>query len=482
MPESEATSLWARAARGAALLAAVLAAPAGFAQEWEFSPGIFVGVTWTDNSRLTTDAQDPQSETSYEISPRFTLNRLGERWTLSSTYSVRSRFYSENSDQDEAFHDLSLNSLLWLAGNDLGVNFTADISQQVIDPTQAVSLTTVTRTANRTESQTYGVEPFYNFALGSNTNGRLSYRYGLVEYDAPTLNDNKQGRALAQIASNPGGSKWTLGAYASRAVIDYDTGLEVVLTRVSGDVGYRITPRSEFVLTVGEDDQDFGDIPFVRDAGGTFWLAGFRGSLSDTTTYEVRAGERFFGDSYLLRFDRTEGKLTVSVSYEEETATRGSSQFDYEDALSFLSNITGLTQPALTPDVYINKRFAVNGTYALPKSSLRLTLFDNDRDYLTAIAVPTGANSSTGIGLQWTWSASTRSRLSLSANWQQFDPRGGTAGDAEPRDLRIGATWRRTIFERSYVSLRLSHNQRENATVNGDYDENIVSLGIGYDL
>ena len=43
-------------------------------------------------------------------------------------------------------------------------------------------------------------------------------------------------------------------------------------------------------------DNDLGTLPFTGDVDGSFWLAGFRGSLSDTTTYEVRIGEQFYGD------------------------------------------------------------------------------------------------------------------------------------------------------------------------------------------
>ena len=141
---------------------------------------------------------------------------------------------------------------------------------------------------------------------------------------------------------------WSIGGSFSTSDIKFDTGREITLTRISIDLGYSVSPRADFVVTLGNDDNDLGPVPTAADSDGFFWLAGLSGSLDDATDYEVRVGEQFFGDSYLLQFNRTRGRLALNVSYNEQATTFGSSQLGGLGGLGALVARPGALRRATT--------------------------------------------------------------------------------------------------------------------------------------
>lgn len=459
------------------LAAIVLVAYPVGAQSWDTSASILAAATVSDNGGLTSTGSQ-NTATSFELTPSFGVSRTGPRWTLTSNYRLQMRFYESDTIGDRAFHNLNLNSQFMVIEDVAGVLFNSTISQQTIDPLEPVGLTTATGQRNLSESNTYAIEPFINFSLGSFTAGRLSYRAGLVEYDAPQLPDSKSGRALASVTTNPAGAAWSFTAFLSQNDLEYDSGREITLSRASVDTAYQVTPRAQLVLNVGVDDNDVGDLPFTNDVDGTFWLAGVRGSFNEFSNYEARVGRQFYGDSYQLHYDRQRGRVAVGLDYNESTSTRGGSQLDYEAILNYVSDIVGIELPGVTQDVYVQKRFSVNGSYTLAKSSWRLTVFNENREYVTNLDGDL-EDSILGFGLNWSWAATSRTNVEAALNWQRFEPRDE---DSNPRDLRMSVSWRRALFTSSYVSLRLMHNQRESRRGRPTYEENVLTLGIGHEF
>ena len=278
------------------------------------------------------------------------------------------------------------------------------------------------------------------------------------------------------VGTDPERARWSLGASYTNSDIEYDTGRSVTLARTSVDFGYDVTPRTEFVLSVGQDDNDLGNLPFLGDIDGAFWLAGFKGRLGANTSYEARVGEQFFGDSYLFSLERAQGRLTFSVSYSEQASTFGGAQIDFQTILSLLTNVGGIDQPNTTQDVFVSKRLNLGMGYTLPKSSFQLTVFNDDRTFLSNLD-GNREDSGGGARLTWNWQLSQTSTFIFSANYRRFQIR--NTGD-EPKDLFVEARWRRDLFERAFMDLRLLHNQRQSDIEQFDFEENTVAFGVGY--
>ncbi len=449
----------------------------GPAQGWQISPSIYTSVLVTDNINLTNDDLKVD-DTSYEISPGLLLSRIGPRWTFNSNYQMQARRFSSTSENDQVFHNLNLSSNFVAVPERLGVTVSSNIQQQLIDRAGGFGATTASRAANLTDVNTYAIEPYYTFDLGPATSGRVSYRAGLIEFDTPQLTDTKDKRIAASFATRPLDARWSVGGAISSSNVEYDTGRDVTLDRYSVDLGYTVSPKAELVLTFGEDSNDLGALPFAGETDGTFWLAGVLGQLNETTSYEIRAGEQFFRDSYLVDFQRTKGRLAINVVYNESATTFGTQQIDYQGLLDFFSDVGGLNLPNQTQDVFVSKRLTAGFIYTLPKSSWRLNVFNDSRDFITSLD-GSADDSGGGATLGWDWQASARGRLTLTANWQKIQLR---ATGEQPEDLRLGLSWRQEVSRRAYVDLRLIYNQRDSPDELLNFEESSAILGFGIEL
>lgn len=461
------------------LLCAALGASVAEAQ-WEFQPSIYTGVLWTDNLGLQPEGQK-RDDLSFEVSPSLLMTHKGPRFTLDSNYILQARQFKENDQNDQVFHNLDLTAdFIALAdqGNQAGVTFLSNLRQQIVDLQLGIGSTTATRVGNQTDLQTYAVEPYWNFSAGSVLTGRVAYRKSLTEFDAPRLLDSTNDNITLSVGTDPQRARWSVGASYTNSDIEYDTGRSVTLARTSVDFGYDITPRTQIVLSAGQDDNDLGNLPLLGDIDGAFWSAGLKGRLGANTSYEGRVGEQFFGDSYLFSLERTQGRLTFSVSYSEQASTFGGAQIDFQTILSLLTNVGGIDQPNTTQDVFVSKRLNLGMGYTLPKSSFQLTLFNDDRTFLSNLD-GNREDSGGGARLTWNWQMSQTSTFILSANLRRFVIR--NTGD-EPKDFFVEARWRRDLFERAYMDLRLLHNQRQSDIVQFDFEENTVAVGIGYNF
>ncbi len=473
----------ARAVRRIVAVAALLPA-AGLsvhADLWDVDASIQVGVTYSDNGEL--DADNESSATSYDIQPRIGIVRDGPKLDATVNYRVDAVYGDErrNGEDNEVFHYLDAVSNFDFIENRLGVSLNSSITQQITDPGERVGFSNATRIGNLDEVSTINLAPYFRFSPATFTSGEVTYSYGVVEYGQPSAIDSKQGVANLVVSSAPPSSplNWTLNLTDTR--VEYDTGRDVTLQRAGVDFGYAITPRMDAVLNVGIDENDFEGAPTTRgDTDGAFWLAGIRGTIGANTTYEARAGEQFFGDSYLLEFNRTARRLTTAISYTEEATSLGSRQLDYEYLLSFLDDIGGLDLPVNSDDTYVSKRLNVTLGYALAKSSWDFSVFLEDRDYLTTRdGDGREGDGSQGVRLGWNWTPGDRMNVGASMDWTESELR--TDG-REPRDFRATASVRRNLPDAGFLTLRLWHTQRRNSTTTDEYEENGASLGFGYEF
>ena len=84
----------------------------------------------------------------------------------------------------------------------------------------------------------------------------------------------------------------------------------------------------------------------------------------------------------------------------------------------------------------MSKRLNVGATYTMAKSSWQLNIFNDKREYITTLDGGL-EDGGTGAALRWSWQASSRMNVALSANWQQFEIR--NTGE-KPDDIRLEAT------------------------------------------
>ncbi|MEO1575061.1 MAG: TIGR03016 family PEP-CTERM system-associated outer membrane protein, partial [Pseudomonadota bacterium] len=330
--------------RAPLLCAAVLLWTHAAQAQWEITPSVYLSTLYTDNVGfrgglfLFDDATGQTDDISYSIAPRLDVRHEGPRLTLNSSAQFQVRRFLEFDQNNQEFTNLNLNSNYQFIRDRLGVDVTGNIQQQVIDRQLGIGGTTANRTGNLTDFSNFAIQPYFNFELGRATTGRIAYRTGVNEFDAPQLIDSKNDQLTATISSRLGG-RWTVGGTFTDSGVEFDTGRDVSLQRTALDLGYRVTPRTELVLQAGEDTNDLGTGGVFGDVQGSFWMAGVVGQVGTGTNYEVRVGEQFFGDSLLVNFDRTRGRLTLNLSYIEQASTFGGGSINPQALLALVTNV-----------------------------------------------------------------------------------------------------------------------------------------------
>ncbi len=466
------------------VVGAMTASVSAGASEWEYAADLFTGLTYTNNVILA-PSSGKEDEGIWEISPTIIATRDGKRVDVQFDYRLQGLLYAREDRRNEVYNYLQSSLQAAVIPDFIQFDADASISQTVIDPLLASGNSSISVSGNSAETMTVNVSPYIQRKLGPATTFRLGASAGLVEYDAPTLVDNNQVDYFASLANEGGGGpfNWSFG-YQSK-LVDYDIGQEIELARATGEIGLRIGARTEFVVSGGEDINDFGSLPGSRVAEGSFWNVGFRGGFGDNVQFDVRVGEQFFGDSYSVQFSRSSRALETTVSYTEEATTVGAQQLDFSNALALLGlagvviddqfDISGFELPQRDPELYIRRRFDLTNTLTTGRSTFGSRLYYEDRSFIrTSFA---GARENVqGASLTWTWNYDSATTVTTSGTYQQLDSRDNVS---RPQDYRINVQVRRNIFNNSYVQAMTWYNARIAPNFMDEYEEVAVRVGFG---
>ncbi|MEM7082321.1 MAG: TIGR03016 family PEP-CTERM system-associated outer membrane protein [Pseudomonadota bacterium] len=453
------------------------------AAEWEFAADLFTGITYTDNFILSPPPGEDE-EYVWELSPTIIASRDGKRVDIEFDYRLQSLFYAREDRLNEAYNYLQSTLQALVIPDFLFFDADASISQTVIDPRVASGNSSISVSGNTAETMTINASPYILRRLAPSTFLRLGASAGLVEYDEPRLIDNNQLDYFGSITNSGGGGPldWSLGFTSKR--VEYDVDREIELARYSAEVGIRISPRTEFVMSGGEDINDFGALPGTRVAEGTFWNVGFRGGFGDTVEFDLRVGEQFFGDSYGVQFTRSSRALTTSLNYSEEATTIGAQQLDFSNGLSLLNlagnfaneiEVDGFELPTRDPELYIRRRLDFSNTLESGRSSIRAGIYYEDRSFIRT-ELDGARENVRGASFEWSWELDGATSVATRATYQLLDSRDEVS---RPEDLRISVQMRREILNQSYITASIGRNERNAPQANQEYEELAIRIGFG---
>jgi hypothetical protein len=277
-------------------------------------------VTYTDNVDLEPSGEE-RSDLVLVITPAIAASRTGARASSSVAYQLQSVTHKDDESVDEVFHQLDARVRSEVVNENLTINARATVDQEIIDPTDVVT-DIVNAQDNLTNVYTVAVAPEYLSRLGDAAQANARVSYGIVRNDDPDLADTDQATVSAGIDSVDRGSRWRWGASGLVDNVEADDGEESTLSNVRATTGYQFTNQVGVDGQVGYERNETTDVDTDAISGRFWgvvlnWLPNVRQSLT------VGTGERFYGPTYLLRWERR-GRLTTSLSYEEslDSSTR----------------------------------------------------------------------------------------------------------------------------------------------------------------
>lgn len=312
--------------RLASLLALLVVGSPAAAQDWDFEPFVELVATYTDNLFLAAEG-DETSDYIGQVNPGFRLVNDEGVFTADVYYRMQSLFFSEDSELNTIYHQLAGNGTLTVAPELFYVDLDASINQSVVDPTQAIPLSNVIATQNFGDIALANATPYLIHRFGSSgTYARLDYTYGIGRYDDfedqpfTRVDDFDQSLVGFYLGTDTEetGIEWS--ARYDLQSVDYEMITDYEYERAGIGVGIPITSSFRLVGFGGLES----DVIESREVGGLdsdYWEVGFRINAGEQNTFEIRAGERFFGDTYFGNLEYIGRALTASITYNQNPTT-----------------------------------------------------------------------------------------------------------------------------------------------------------------
>ena len=386
----------------------VLAAAGVRAGGLELTPFVGMDFIHTDNIELA-PAGEAEDESVIRVAAGLKLKAKGPRLDANLQYELESYSYARDSARNEFFHRLQGAGKLTLMPDNFYIAGTAAIGQTVIDPKARVPLSNLAAVANRTDTFTATVNPYYEHRFAGDLEAHVGYTYGQIHYQKSNLNgaplsdlnyraiDGSFGREAEQ-------DQFGIALVYNRQEVGYDLATKYAYEIAGARAQYKLTPN--FVLTArGGRESNVSSDQVSAALNATFWSVGFIWHPSRTQELTVTAGERFFGKSYGLQYNFNGRRIRAGVAYDEGPTTQGIDAFK----LPVFGGGADQVNPELTPitsDVFVSKigRLWAEGTGR--RNTVVVQLYDNRRAYLAS----NDDEDERGVSGQWTYLVGPRTK------------------------------------------------------------------------
>lgn len=479
----------------------LLASPCATAAEWKITPRVGLTEIYTDNVRLT-PAGTERSEFITQVSPGLTIVGDGPRLQVRANYEMQNFAYGRqgsfsSNHQFTGVADAELVDQLFF------LNGKASVSQQPISPFDTQALSNANQTGNRTDVRTYSVSPYLRHRFGSAAIAEMRYSHDASASTAGGLLDSNSDSIRLSVDSGTAFRTVGWGWRYSRQDTDYDNANSLRSEETAASLRYLLTPRFALTSSAGYEKSDY--LALGAKPQGSFWQAGVAWAPTSRTNLEASGGHRYYGKSYSLSARHRARRTVWSLGFSDQVSTT-QSQFQIPvtpDTQAFitqleqtpgldpqvLADLTSLLNTpinSLTNRVFLEKRWqgsvALNGA----KNTLLLSVFDANRNALTASTIDGALLGATnialqdnthqrGIGAMWNWHPTSRSSLSLGANQSRAESF-STGLVTNTRTWQIGLT--RRYHPNLKGTLELRRLQQDFNQPGRDVRENAVTASL----
>jgi len=463
--------------RAAATLILLAAACPAHSQSWEFEPRLSVSEIYTDNLTLAPKGLE-EDDFVTQVMPGFSLEKTTGRFTADVDYDLESYFYSSDSDRNEVFNDLQALATAEMVRERLFLELDATAGQAIIDPEAAFSSSNVSLSGNRTEYWSAGANPYYIQPLGSRTQARVDYRYGMVDYQNVDIAQGSQiddferhyySIEIGTVADEPGFGWWLRGdhrqsEYQNFGHFEFDEAyLELALP----------LGNQWALVALGGKETDFPTNPTTGGLDSDRWEAGFRWSPSSRVQLEARTGERYFGTTYYFDWQYAARQTEIEMNYSEDPTTIGEEQLvPAIQATSSDGLLPDFEIAPLTTEVYTRKVFTGAVRWSGARQQVAIAANDTERIYLD-----NSKERESGLGVSWLWLLGARTRFDVSVYGGRIEFR-----DTDVRDrlAQINVGFSRQLGRKTLIDFSVRHDERTSNSEQQsfDYEENAAMITL----
>jgi hypothetical protein len=503
---------------------------AAWAGDWQFTSALSLSERYSDNINLNADGQE-KSDWITEVTPRFSLARTGGRLKVNADYSLQGTLYANASNQNDIRHGLNGRAHAELAKDWLFLDSTARISQQPTNLNAAFGLGDAVGIDNTTTVSAYTLSPYIKRRLGSAATLVAKVTREEVFSQGSAISDTGSTRYQLGATSGPRFLPLSWAGHYEKSDTD-NTGLTSTgFERASANARFQLNRKFGLLAQANMEKNDFiGASSLVQDYTsyglGAFFTPGRRISMdvyfndSDNghfisgnlslnptlrTTINASTSERAYGRTHALKLTHRTRKSNWSLNYQDDLTT---SQQQFANFTGFLcptgvlppdpSCIVIFNQPQ-SNETFVAKNLIGGVSYTQRRNTWNLSLYNNQREFLSNNAANTSANTTTntptnttrGVQASWSLRPAARTTFTLSGGLSTIDTH-GTLGRKDALS-HIGLVISRQFKATVSGSVEVRHQEREahfvsnnsvsnnavsNNSASNDYAENSVAARL----
>lgn len=459
---------------------AVLISESLMAADWRFRPRVTVSGSYSDNVGLS--ATDPENDFITDISPGFTLNGTGRRFSLDIFYNLQYLNYARNTAKDTFRNQFQLIGNGEVAEDLFFIDLRGTVRQTLVDPGLNVPVDTLTASDNITNTYTFGISPYLVHRFGSAAEGEARYAYDRLENS--TGNSNTQSHtAFLNLRSGSQFQVFTWDTFYRYFHQIPESGLnDVTFQRVQANGRYHFNRKVAALFGTGYEDNEFVS-PKTDSTSAVTWLLGLSLTPNDRTFIEGGAEERFFGTAPFLNATYTSNRTALAFHYSEELTTTNQVRSDLNvvplldpfgnpilDPNTGNAILVPIDTPGLQNEVMVRRRFDGSVVVRGRRSEVGVTLFDTQRSFQVSPDEEVyGLNAYFSRRL----SRLTTLRVWGQASRSEFD---GPTANRNRYQLGIGFSRQFSKDFSGRVDYRYLNQDSKDPAL--DYDENRVTLSV----
>lgn len=430
------------------------------------SPGLVAGVTlgelYTDNLTLAATNKPKQSSWITQIQPFIKWAGSTPRLSGMLDYSMTGYLYAGQSRSNQIAHDLNAQGTLTAIPQHLFLDGTVSYKRAIINNELPAGAGTFFLNNNRANIATGTLGPSWIQDLGKVGTMMLRYTLGRVLYNdhgisgrnASLLNGipNITSKALQFNLASPKYETWGWNLAYSDQRIEPDFGRSIDYAMAKLGVSWQISNNTQLLADAGKENR-FLPNGAVKKLGATTWDAGFNWS-NTLDHFKLLFGHRFYGHSYELSWNHTAALLSTTLSYVEQPTDLNQQLLGQNSGGGIFLPGGGYYIPSLRErQVYLMKRATGSATYLMPSGSLRLTLYDERRTYIT---LDNRQEKVANANIDWLFNIGPFTTLTPTLGWQRYQFQDGQVLKNTYGQLALVHQFN----PKDFGSVRLRHDSR----------------------
>lgn len=479
------------------LISFVMFSSVGFAADITMTPNVEGGVTYTDNVDFT--ASDEHSSEIMSLTAGLEVEAKGSDGNASLDYSMQQLYYSNDSEKNGLFHELSLEADKGLAvqnrirgdisasisniASDIVSNASNDISRgdtiESREATLGLSYQSNPDGAIDMNVRIEGAVEDYEDNIGDNnrysgdlyfSQGRSVTRYfWITDYsyqktvDKSGFNDTESSELDQEIGLQPEIGLKIIDNWSPYLHLYYEDytgqGTSDSADSSSWGPGVKYYLDKNSYISIG---YDFA----LDDENSDHW----RGSVvlipTDKTQIEFEYTQRFYGDAYDFSLTHSNRRWTNSIRYSEEVT-------NYDRDLFVEGN--------RIEDLSLSKTLTWNSVLKLRRTTFNLDLSADKQKAINTLSDDTAVDTYSGeLSITHNLSRNTTITPSFLYEYYDFQQQGNTYQTDYYREL--GIELEHDFTESLSTSLELTYKNRSSSNLDSQYEENRIYFNVRKEL